>query len=127
MTARRFNLTSEHAEQSSLMKWCDLNQQKFPVLKSLFAIPNGGHRHIVTAMQMKAEGVKPGVPDLCLPYPSNGHHALYIEMKKRVGGRLSDDQKHWRDMLTEYGNLVVVCKGWEAAKDAILNYLTPTP
>lgn len=124
MNARRYNLSSEHHEQSELMKWAELNRQKFPMLKALFAIANGGHRHITVAMQMKAEGVKPGVPDLMLPYPSNGYNGLFVEMKRRVGGRLSEEQKQWREMLQGYGYCVRVCKGWEEAKDAITDYLT---
>lgn len=99
MNARRYNLSSEHAEQVQLIKWAELNRQKWPMLQALFAIANGGHRHITVAMQMKAEGVKPGVPDLM----------------------------HWRDMLQGYGYCVQVCKGWEEAKDAITNYLTTQP
>lgn len=127
MNARRYNIASEHAEQVQLMKWAELNRQKWPMLEALHACPNGGHRHIVIAQQMKAEGVKPGVPDLMLPYPSNGYNGLFLEMKKRVGGRLSEEQKHWRDMLQGYGYCVCVCKGWEEAKDAITNYLTQPP
>lgn len=127
MNARTYNLSSESSEQRRLMEWAELNRQKYPMLRVLHSCPNGGLRHPAVAAQLKAEGVKPGVPDLFLPFPSNGYNGMFLEMKRRVGGRLSDEQKLWRNMLSEYGYLVVVAAGWEVAKDAIIEYLTPKP
>lgn len=124
---KTYSLNTEDQEQRILIEWCELNRQKYPQLDSIFAVPNGKMRHPAIAAQLKKEGVKSGVPDLFLSFPSNNFHGLYIEMKRLVGGRLSDNQKIWRDRLISYGYCVQVCKGWEAAKDAILNYLTPTP
>jgi VRR-NUC domain len=116
-------INSEHHEQACLMEWATLAASTLPQLHNLFAVPNGGHRHITVAMRMKAEGVKPGVPDLFLAWPSNGSPGLFIEMKNRVGGIVSKAQKEWRDRLTMCGYCVQVCKGWEEAKDAIVSYL----
>lgn len=124
---RTFNIGLEHHQQATLIEWCELNRQKYPQLDSIFAVPNGSLRVKAIAVQLKKEGVKPGVPDLFLSYPSGGFHGLYVEMKRLVGGRLSDDQKVWRDRLTANGYKVVVCAGWEVAKDAIIEYLTPKP
>lgn len=125
MNVRTYNLSSESSEQRRLMEWAELSRQKYPMLRMLHSCPNGGLRHRTVAAQLKAEGLKPGVPDLSLPFPSNGYHGMYIEMKRRVGGRLSDEQKLWRNMLTENGYCVRVCLGWEEAKAAIIEYLTP--
>jgi len=125
MKTRNYRLDEEHEEQKKLMQWADTQKQKYPQLRALYAIPNGGHRHISIAVRMKAEGVKPGVPDLCLAYPSNGFHGLYIEMKRRKGGVVSDKQQEWRDRLTANGYAVHVCAGWEVARDTIIQYLTP--
>lgn len=86
-------------------------------------MPNGGKRNIKTAADLKAEGVKAGVPDISLPYPTSRHHGLYIEMKREKGGRVSDKQKEWLEYLNSVGYLAVVCKGFEEAKDCILQYL----
>lgn len=126
-TMKQYSIYSEHEEQKHLMEWAESQKQKYPQLRALFAIPIGGHRHITIARRMKAEGAKAGVPDLMLPFPSNGYAGMFLEMKKRVGGRLSDEQKLWRSMLSEYGYLVVVAAGWEVAKDAIIEYLTTKP
>ncbi len=122
---RTFNLGLEHHQQSVLIEWCELNRQKYPALDSIFAVPNGDLRIKSVAARLTSEGVKPGVPDLFLSFPSNGFHGCYIEMKRLVGGRLSKEQIIWRDRLTANGYKVVVAAGWEVAKDAIIEYLTP--
>lgn len=62
-----------------------------------FAVPNGGHRHIRTATKLKAEGVRPGVPDLCFVLPGGRFAGLELKSKK---GRLSPEQKAFRDAVT---------------------------
>lgn len=52
-----------------------------------------------------------------------GYHGLYIEMKKRVGGRLSQDQKDWADGLHANGYCVCRCDGWNEAVAVLEGYL----
>lgn len=113
---------NEHGQQVSLMAWTRLQQCKYPELEALFAIPNGGHRHLVVASKLKAEGVKKGVPDLCLPVARKGFNALYIEMKK-PGGVVKLSQKEWKSKLELLGNKVVIAYDWIQAKDALIDYL----
>jgi hypothetical protein len=122
---KTYNLNTEHQEQRELFKWAELSRGKHPELANMFAVPNGGWRHPVTAAKLQAEGVKPGVPDIVLAHPSRGYPGLFIEMKRRVGGRVSDSQKEWHVRLSRAGYSVVTCKGWEEARTAIINYLTP--
>lgn len=114
---------TEHAEQCHLVAWAGVMQHRHPELADLYAIPNGGHRHRLTAIKLQREGVRPGVPDLCLPHARGGYSALYVEMKRTKGGRLSPEQADWHARLTRAGNLVVVAKGAGAAQAAILGYL----
>lgn len=114
---------TEHQEQVALMTWAMLLEKEYPALRNLFAIPNGGKRHIGTARKLKAEGVKPGVPDLFLAVPSLGYHGLFIEMKRQKGGHTSDAQTERIGNLLAEGYSVVVCHGWIEAKETILNYL----
>lgn len=115
----------EHTEQVSLMKWWSLACKSFGIPEQLlFAIPNGGHRNIVTATKLKAEGVRAGVPDLFLAYPTpHGGRGLFIEMKKAKGGRVSNDQGVMIFNLANVGYHCVVCHGWVEAKDAIERYM----
>lgn len=113
---------TEHQEQAALIQWARLHEKKYPELRLLFAIPNGGLRNKATAGKLRAEGVKAGVPDLCLPVARLNYHGLYIELKTK-SGRLSVSQRMWFYDLLRNGYLSLVCFGWEAARDAISNYL----
>lgn len=114
----------EHTEQVLLMQWWALAHRQFNVPEQiLFAIPNGGLRNIVTASKMKREGVRAGVPDLMLAYPTTSSPGLFIEMKKQDGGRLSDNQKTMIKILEYYHYKCVVCHGWEQAKAEIEAYI----
>ena len=115
--------TSEAEEQMAVIKWAELMSNKHPCLKWLYHTPNGGSRNIAEAANLKRMGVKAGVPDLCLPYPSNGHHGLYIEMKTDKG-RPTACQRDYIDWLNEQGYKAVVCHGASEAIDVILNYVT---
>jgi hypothetical protein len=118
---------TEHWEQVALMQWAAVRARQCPALNLLFAIPNGGDRHPVVAAKLKAEGVKKGVPDLCLPVARHGCHGLYVEMKRVRGGAVSAEQDWWHAQLDAEGYRVVVCRGWLAARDALCDYLTIQP
>ena len=122
---------SEHEEQVRLIRWVDLRANQCPALQLLFAIPNGGQRNVRVAKNLQAEGVRPGVPDLCLPVARHGQHGLYVELKRRASrkarGTVRPAQKAWHDRLRLEGYRVVVCEGWEAARDAICEYLGINP
>lgn len=113
----------EAVEQEALMDWAYRASGKWPELGLLFHVPNGGSRNEIEAMRLKRQGVKAGVPDLCLPVARAGYHGLYIELKRQQGGHVSVNQKAWLNALTDQGYRAVVCCGWEAAKDEIERYL----
>ena len=117
------NISTESAEQIALFRWADMQRGKYPELEIMYHVPNGGARHIATAARMKAEGVKPGVPDICLPVARHGYHGLYIEMKRCAGGRVSPAQTSYIGRLRLQGYAVAVCYGWEAASVVIRRYM----
>lgn len=114
---------SEEEEQIILFTWANYAMGTWPELALLFHIPNGGNRSPAEAGRFKAMGVKPGVPDLFLPVPRGGYSGLFIELKREHGGSLSDAQRDWLDDLSVRGYKAVMCHGWEAARDALLEYL----
>ena len=114
---------TEHDEQKHLMRLVSLHSGRWPELGLLYAVPNGGQRHPAIASKLKAEGVKPGVPDLCLPVPRCGCHGLYIELKRIKGSTTSDEQKAWISALQGQGYRAVVCKGADEAWSVIQAYL----
>ena len=124
--ARRGN--PEYQEQKALFRWSQQPQirGKYPCLKLLFHIKNeersGDARSVAVD---RANGVKKGVPDLCLPVPRGGYHGLYIEMKA-PNGRTSPEQDWWLEELRGQGYRASVCYCWEDAAAVILNYLEGT-
>ena len=114
--------SSEHDEQVTVIEWANLSLGKYPALKLLYAIPNGGARGKAVAGKLKAEGVKKSIPDLCLPVACGGYHALYIEMKSLIG-KPSKDQLTLHEELRTYGNKVVVCQGADEGIAELTNYL----
>jgi hypothetical protein len=116
------NNQPEHDNQVALFEWAEKQSQTIPELGLMFAIPNGGKRHINVAKAMKQEGVKKGVPDIFLAFPHKGMAGFFIELKSKKG-RVSPEQKNWIKKLNEAGYRVDVHYSWESAKDAILEYL----
>lgn len=115
--------SQEHQEQAALFDWVALSEPRWPELALMYAIPNGGERHPAVAVRLKAEGVKAGVPDLCLPVARGGYHGLYIELKSREG-KLSAEQRHWLANLEGQGYRAAMVRGWEAAQRLIEDYLS---
>lgn len=113
----------EATEQEQLFQIATLHYNRYPELELMYAIPNGGSRHLLEAVNLKKQGVKPGVPDVCLPVPRGGFAALYIEMKRIRGGKASDEQKDWVSRLKGAGNAAFVCKGCEEAWKIIQDYI----
>jgi hypothetical protein len=114
---------AEHIEQSLLFQWAEIASGQHPELRLLFAIPNGGHRHKAVAGKLKAEGVRRGVPDLCLPVPRGQFHACYVELKAGKN-RPTPEQREWIATLQQHGNFAQVCTGWEEARDCLAYYLS---
>jgi len=117
-------IPSESEEQQQIFTWASYAMGRWPELEYLHHIPNGGARSKATAGRLKAEGVKPGVPDICLPVPHGGYHGLYIELKKRKGGRVSDKQSKWITALRSFGYAAVACHGAQEAIEVIQRYLS---
>ena len=119
---------SEHDHQKALFDWAERGKAKHPELALMFAIPNGGHRHISVAAKLKAEGVKSGVPDIMLPVARHGFHGLFIELKTpaengKRAGRATKEQLQWLTDLSDQGYFTAVCFGWDSAKTTIEGYL----
>ena len=117
------NAPTEAQEQRDLFRWAQLARGRYPELQLMYHIPNEGRRSTITGARMKAEGMKPGVPDICLPVARGPYHALYIEMKRTRASRVSEDQRAWLAKLMRVGNKAIVCRGWDAARAAIIEYL----
>lgn len=114
---------NESQEQQRLFQWARMEEGKFPELALLYHIPNEGKRSRITGRRMVAEGLKKGVPDLCLPVARGGAHGLYIELKRTRNWKITKEQESWMNDLMAQGYQVALCIGWEKAAEIIRNYL----
>jgi hypothetical protein len=113
---------TEHDEQVALFQWAATALKMMPEVGLLHAIPNGGHRHPAVAKRLKAEGVKRGVPDLCLPIPRGPYHGMYIEMKAGEN-KPTAEQLAWFSALSALGYYTALCYSAERAIEEITFYL----
>lgn len=116
-------IPTEAQEQTTLFQWAGMMAGKWPEMRLLHHIANGGSRNPIEARHLKEQGVKAGIPDIFLPCARGGWHGLYIEMKRRKGGRVSIEQKKMILALRNEGYCVEVCNGWEEARDIITAYM----
>lgn len=72
---------------------------------------------------MKQAGMKPGVPDVCLPTAHGGYIGLYIEMKVKPN-KPTENQKEWLRELRRAGHFTAVCYSFEEAQKLIEEYLS---
>lgn len=111
---------TESQLQTMCVQWFRLTYRKYADL--LYAIPNGGQRHILVAKKLKREGVLSGVPDLCLALPNRLWHGCYIELK--VGkNKPTDNQKAMLHALFSQGYFVNVCWTFEEFEHTIKEYM----
>ncbi len=113
---------SEAQEQADLFTWADARLDLYPELADMYAIPNGEYRPKKTGARLKAQGVRAGTPDICLPTPAGRYHGMYIEMKAGKN-KLSILQKERIERLRNQGYYVVVCYSKQAAANEIVWYL----
>lgn len=118
----RGQTANEDIEQECLLRWTAFAVGTYPELKLLYHIPNGGKRNAAEAAHLKRQGVKSGVPDLCLPVPRGDFHGLYIELKAKNNSP-TQTQKEWLDALAAQGYKTAVCWGWESAQAVITEYM----
>ena len=110
-------------------------------LEWIHHVPNGGSRgddartRKIRGARLMAEGVKKGIPDICLPWPikykREWFHMLYIEMKrpelkpnaKKAKGGLSDEQIEFRAYSDSCNIAFEVAYTWEEAVRIVKSYV----
>ncbi|UHG91784.1 VRR-NUC domain-containing protein [Spirosoma oryzicola] len=122
--------TPEHDLQCEVVFDFDKDYPTYEGL--LFAIPNGaklpyktvkGKRVCPEAIKLKKEGMRPGVPDLCLPVPKGRYHGLFVEMKYG-DNKPSTEQVFWMQRLTKLGYCCKVCYTRQEARHIFKTYLS---
>ena len=117
----RFNASdlTERAEQQRVAAWlrgCE-GIQFFATLGGEFA----SSRQRAKIVKM---GYELGTPDLFIAEPRGKFHGLFVEMKRRTRGTLSEHQQRKLVELHSRGYCTAVCYGSDAAIETITTYLT---
>ena len=114
-------IASEFQEQVMLVQWLDLMGLKYS------SIPNSTWTSsIKQKVRNKQSGLRPGLPDLLIALPGTG--LLFIELKRTKQGVVSKAQQDWIDTINSCpGAQAYVCKGFEAAKAVIEQFIVIRP
>lgn len=118
---RKARQPSEHSIQSRFIQ--GLERIPHPAVRLTYAIVNQavGGRYARQAY-FAAEGLRAGLPDLHLPYPTRQHPGLWIEFK-RPGERPRPNQLSWHEALRSCGHRVEVCHSAEEGWRVVCEYL----
>ena len=108
---------SEDREQEVFVSWVKLTHKDFLI----FSIPNGGSRNKIEASKLKRTGLLAGIPDLIVLMPNK--QIVFIEMKKRTGGKISPIQKTIIKIIEKLGFTVLIGYGFLDIKDKFEQYL----
>ena len=112
------SIPSERDEQIAFVKWIKLKGYR------VVASANGGSRNLIEAVNLKRMGVSKGFPDIFVPLVSGNLSGFFVEMKRRSGGKATNEQKEWIDYLNENGYFAVVSYGCEEAINYFNYYIT---
>jgi len=108
----KLQIPTENQEQKWLVKWLSLH----PILKNFYCKNNNeGKRTDVQGYSLKLMGLRPGVSDLFICWPTNTYHGLWLEMKRNkmfVGQQINNT--HPRKCELTHGwrkkNFLKICK-----------------
>lgn len=120
--SRKKPANGEHQEQKTLFDFIRLHEGQHPELTLIYAIPNGGKRHVGVARKLKAEGVRAGVADIHVPIPRRGFYGMWVEMKYGKN-KLTIDQRVFLAAMSNRGYCTAVCYSWIDAAKEIFEYL----
>ena len=119
---------NEQALQIICVAWFRLQYPKL----FIFAVPNGGSRHKLEAINLKKEGATSGVADLIVMLPDG--KTLFIEMKRPAskkmnvktgnwnkvqGGKQSPEQIAFQETAESLGFTYLLIDSFDLFKDSI--------
>ena len=134
LTLKALPAPLERDEQAAYFSWLfHVEHDGERVSDFAYAIPNGSYLHgdiskrAIQGKELQRQGVRSGVPDLCIPLAVAPYHGLYVEFKRVGGPKPTGEQGAWHLRLQRRGYCVVVAYGCEEAKRATLKYLGQVP
>lgn len=116
--------TISHEEADIQSEFFNRVKLFFPQIpdKLLFAVPNGGSRNKLEAINLKHQGVKSGVADVILLIPKGGFASLCLEFKTKTG-KQSPEQKEFQKQAENCGSKYVIVRSVKEAIEEMKIYL----
>ena len=117
--------TPEKHIQSSFIAWRNIHKREFPILNSIFAVPNGAMLfNKAIAVSQVQQGLTKGIPDVICLAPSfdKKYHALLIEFKTETG-KVSESQDFFIAFFAELGFQTKICRTAFDASNAVNEHL----
>ncbi|CAN7774558.1 VRR-NUC domain-containing protein [Variovorax sp. LjRoot290] len=125
---RKVSLVSGQPSEEDIHRacadWVFAHEGRYPVLRWLMHVPNGGLRKRGEAGKLRAMGVRKGVSDWILPFPSptGRYPGLAIEVKSHRG-TVSDEQQEFLDDSAEAGWLTAVVRSSEEFEAVVMRWI----
>ena len=94
---------TEAQAQAALFEFLTRIEGRIPDLRWAFHPANGGWRHKATAVALKRQGVKRGVPDVLLPVSSGNFTGFACELKTEHGRVKPEQEDAARELLRYLG------------------------
>lgn len=115
---------TEEDEQKTLVQWLRLrrithfapgNENQHSGVIRQWVKPASLAAKIITMIEnkLRAMGKRKGVSDLVVLLP--GAKAVFIEMKRKKGGVVSEEQESWRKEVIALGFEAHICRGFDEA------------
>lgn len=128
----KLSLPTEHDIQAGVFTVLKTFEGRYWELKTIHAIPNGGKLpytrtkkkgRMISPERIKlvAEGLRSGIPDICVPYSDGFNSGLYIEMK-RPGNDTSPEQESMIEFLKLLNHRVQVINNTKEAVELIYKF-----
>jgi hypothetical protein len=104
--------------------WVFAQEARYPILQWLMHVPNGGRRSRGEAGKLRAMGVRKGVSDWILPFPSpSGRYSgLAIELKSHRG-TVSDEQQDFLDDAEAAGWLTAIVRSSDEFEKVVMTWI----
>jgi hypothetical protein len=111
---------SEYEEQCLLVEYLEIKKLLFSKVAQETYTTNWG----VTTKNKKS-GLRKGVPDMIIIIPGKQYNKLlFIEMKKKKGSVIGQEQQYWNKELNKCKNVSsFICYGFDEAKQVVDKFL----
>lgn len=118
-------MSDEQNEQAAV---CQYLQTVYPDVL-FFSVPNGAHlagnkgQRVAQINKLKRTGLLPGVSDLVIFEPRGPYSAMFLEMKRDKGGKVSENQEWFLAQVEARKGFGAVANGFDEAREIIDAYL----